>query len=428
MPASTLEASKARLKKAVHRSSATSKDGLLERLFTFAFKGLVYPQIWEDPDVDMQALELKPHSRMVTISSGGCNVMSYLTADPAEITAVDLNRAHVALGRLKLAAAQHLPNYDSFYRFFGEADEKGNIAAYERFLKRNLDEESRAYWEGRDLTGWGRKRITLFSRDLYHHGLLGYCIGAGHFIAKLYGIDPKHFVRARTLDEQRSYFDTALAPLFDKRLVRWATSKKMSLYGLGIPPAQYEALVSASPTGSMSDVLKQRLQKLACDFKLSDNYFAWQAFNRGYAPNAGGLASAPVASGTGEAGPLPPYLRREHFETIRDRADRVTVINRSFTEHLEGQDEDSLDAYVLLDAQDWMTDDQLNALWSEITRTARPGARVIFRTAAEPTLLPGRVADDILDRWTYEEARSLELGRQDRSSIYGGFHLYVYNG
>ena len=40
-----------------------------------------------------------------------------------------------------------------------------------------------------------------------------------------------------------------------------------------------------------------------------------------------------------------------------------------------------------------MNDAQLNALWREITRTARPGARVIFRTAAEPSLLPGRVDD-----------------------------------
>lgn len=421
MPVSTLEASKARLKKAVHRSSATSREGFLERMFTFAFKGLVYPQIWEDPDVDLEALQLKPDSRMVTIASGGCNVMSYLTAGPAAITAVDLNRAHVALGRLKLAAAQHLPNHDSFYRFFGEADEKANIAAYERFLRDKLDDDTRSYWEGRGISGLGRRRITLFSRDLYHHGLLGYFIGVGHFVARLYGIDPKHFVRARTLDEQRSYFESALAPLFDKRLVRWATSKKMSLYGLGIPPAQYEALVSASPTGDMSDVLKQRLQKLACDFSLSDNYFAWQAFNRGYAPQGG-------QESTGASGPLPPYLKREHFDAIRERAARVQVVNRSFTEHLEGETPGSLDAYVLLDAQDWMTDEQLNGLWSEITRTARPGARVIFRTAAEPTLLPGRVHDAILDRWTYEADKSLELGRRDRSSIYGGFHLYVFNG
>lgn len=420
MAQSTLTASKKRLDNAVHRSGATSREGILERLFTFAFKGLVYPQIWEDPDVDMKALRLTPQCRMIAIASGGCNVMSYLTANPAEITAVDLNRAHVALGRLKLAAARHFPNYETFYRFFGEADEKANVAAYNRFLKDNLDPETIAYWEGRDLANWGRRRISLFSRDLYHHGLLGYCIGAGHLIARLYGINPKHMVKARSLEEQRTFFDTALAPLFDKRLVRWATSKKMSLYGLGIPPAQYDALVSANADGDMSAVLRDRLEKLACDFSMKDNYFAWQAFGRGYAPQAG--------EPTGKSGPLPPYLKRAHFEEIRARANRVRVLNRNFTEHLQSVSGDSLDAYVLLDAQDWMTDFQLNSLWAEITRTARPGARVIFRTAAEPTLLPGRVADDILDQWRYEEGESLELGRQDRSSIYGGFHLYVFNG
>ncbi|WP_418067951.1 DUF3419 family protein [Roseibium salinum] len=284
----TLTASKKRLGNAVHRSEATSRDGILERLFTFVFKGLVYPQIWEDPDVDMKALRLTPDSRMITIASGGCNVMSYLTANPAEITAVDLNRAHVALGRLKLAAARYFPNYETFYRFFGEADEKANVAAYHRFLKDNLDAETLAYWEGRDLANWGRKRISLFSRDLYHHGLLGYFIGIGHLVARLYGIDPRHMVKSKSLEEQRTFFDTALAPLFDKRLVRWATSKKMSLYGLGIPPAQYDALVSANANGDMSAVLRQRLEKLACDFSIRDNYFAWQAFGRGYAPDAGG--------------------------------------------------------------------------------------------------------------------------------------------
>ena len=43
-----------------------------------------------------------------------------------------------------------------------------------------------------------------------------------------------------------------------------------------------------------------------------------------------------------------------------------------------------------------MTDEQLGALWSEIVRTAKPGARVIFRTAGEETILPGRVPDAIL--------------------------------
>ena len=92
------------LRAAVHRSRPLSRAGVLERLFTAAFRRLVYPQIWEDPVVDLEALRLGPGDRVATIASGGCNALSYLTADPAEIVAVDLNGAHVALGRLKLCA------------------------------------------------------------------------------------------------------------------------------------------------------------------------------------------------------------------------------------------------------------------------------------------------------------------------------------
>ena len=64
------------LSHAVHRFNPGSWAGVRERIFTFAFKGLVYPQIWEDPDVDLKALEIKPGERIVTIASGGCNVLS----------------------------------------------------------------------------------------------------------------------------------------------------------------------------------------------------------------------------------------------------------------------------------------------------------------------------------------------------------------
>ena len=80
---------------------------------------------------------------------------------------------------------------------------------------------------------------------------------------------------------------------------------------------------------------------------------------------------------------------------------------------------------MLLDAQDWMNGAQLNALWSQIDRTATPGARLIFRTAGEPTILPGRVSDAILNNWQYRREQSEALCRRDRSAIYGGFHLYV---
>ena len=164
----------------------------------------------------------------------------------------------------------------------------------------------------------------------------------------------------------------------------------------------------------MRVVLRERLERLVCGFPLKENYFAWQAFARAYAP--------------GTDGPLPPYLKRENFAALQAGAARVEVLNASFTDYLRCQGDGSADCYVLLDAQDWMTDAQLNDLWIEITRTARPGARAIFRTAAAPSLLPGRVDDAILARWDYRAEASREFSARDRSSIYGGFHLYVFRG
>ena len=208
--------------------------------------------------------------------------------------------------------------------------------------------------------------------------------------------------------EQRRFFDQTLAPLFSKRLVRWAVSRRIALYGLGIPPAQYGLL---APGADMATVLRERTERLTCGFKLSENYFAWQAFGRSYQGNA--------------AGALPPYLAREHFDAVQSRAGRVEVRKQSFTDHLSKRPAQSVDRYVLLDAQDWMTDVQLNALWTQITRTARPGARVIFRTAGVPSILPCRIAPELLDRWCYEAEPSRAWTLRDRSAIYGGFHLYV---
>jgi S-adenosylmethionine-diacylglycerol 3-amino-3-carboxypropyl transferase len=396
-----------RLDTAVHQSKALSKAGALERLFTFAFRGLVYPQIWEDPVVDMAALQIKPDDHIVAIASGSCNILSYLSADPAKISGVDLNGAHIALGRLKICALQNLPDYRSFHAFFGQADAKANLDAYDTHVRPNLDTISAGYWNAR--RAYGRRRIEAFTRNFYHYGLLGKFIGSGHLLGRLYGCKPEAVLAARSLSEQREIFDTKIAPIFDKGFSRWLARQPASLFGLGIPPSQYRKLSGDLP-GGIAAVLRQRLERLACDFDIKDNYFAWQAFGRRY--------------DTASDASLPPYLQAKNYEAVRARVDRVSIRQQSMTEFLGDQPAGSVDCVVLLDAQDWMSDQDLTDLWSEITRSARPGARVIFRTAADERLLPGRLPADILGRWTYDEARSRELGAQDRSSIYGAFHLY----
>src|SRR5690606_36265872 len=122
-------------------------------------------------------------------------------------------------------------------------------------------------------------------------------------------------------------------------LLRWLTARKSSLFGLGIPPAQYDSLVTAGD-GTMADVLAARLEKLACHFPLRDNYFAWQAFARRYPK-------------PGEA-KLPAYLEKANYETIRANAGRVTVHHANLVELLRRKQAGEVDRYVLLDAQDWM--------------------------------------------------------------------------
>jgi len=65
--------------KAVYQNRPLSKAGLSERLFALLFSGLVYPQIWEDPEVDMEAMQLGQGHRVVT-SAGSVSATTYPAA------------------------------------------------------------------------------------------------------------------------------------------------------------------------------------------------------------------------------------------------------------------------------------------------------------------------------------------------------------
>ena len=397
-----------KLKDALLQHAALSPAGMSERLFGLLFSGLVYAQIWEDPEVDMQAMDLSEGHRLVTIGSGGCNMLAYLGRRPASIDVVDLNPNHVALNRLKLAAFRHLPDHASVRRLLGDQMVATNVSLYDRHIAPNLDAATRRYWETRGISG--RRRISVFNRNIYRTGLLGRFIAIGHLIARSHGVRLEELAETRSLREQRMFFDSRIAPLFDKPLIRWLTRRKSSLFGLGIPPQQYDELASLADDGTIAPVLRHRLEKLCCHFLLRDNYFAWQAFMRRY-PKP-------------EEGVLPTYLQEAHYPAIRESVGNVTVHHANFTELLAKKPAGSVDRYVLLDAQDWMNERQLNELWTEITRTAADGARVIFRTAAEESILTGKLAPALLDQWHYQVERSQSLNGQDRSAIYGGFHIY----
>jgi S-adenosylmethionine-diacylglycerol 3-amino-3-carboxypropyl transferase len=390
---------------AVRNSRGEGEATVWDRLFAFWFRRLVYTQIWEDPVADLAALQLPLGSTIVTISSGGCNALSYLTARPAQVYAVDLNEAHLSLLKLKLAGIRALSGYADFWQFFGEAASPSNAGLYRDRLRPLLDAEARAYWDKRNI--FGRPRHAFFTDGFYRHGMLGRFIGLAHLLAKVAGIDLSALLNGKPDSRQRIEALNRLDRMFHSPLARLITGTPALLFSLGIPPQQRALLGGDAP---LNEVLHQRLLRLINGHPNETNYFAWQALHRAY-PGPGDRC-------------LPPYLQACQFERMRNGAGLIIPVHANLRRFLESLPAREVDAVILLDSQDWMVPEEMRALWNAIDRTGSDNVRVIFRTAGVESPLESAELASLRQIWHRDEERSAVGFAQDRSGIYGGFHCY----
>jgi S-adenosylmethionine-diacylglycerol 3-amino-3-carboxypropyl transferase len=391
---------------AVRNSRTREEASIWDRIFAFWFRRLVYTQIWEDPEADLAALQLPLGSTIVTISSGGCNALSYLTAQPAQVYAVDLNEAHLSLLKLKLAGIRAFSKYSDFWQFFGEAASPANASLYRDRLRALLDSQARAYWDKRNSVG--RPRYAYFTNGFYRHGVLGRFIGLAHFVAKLAGIDLNVLLTGDVDAPERIEALDRLHRLFHSPLARLMTRTPALLFSLGIPPQQRALLGAGAP---LNEVLYERLLRLINGHPNETNYFAWQALHRSY-PGPGDRC-------------LPPYLQRRQFARMRNDAGLIIPVHGNLRQFLKGLPAREVDAVVLLDSQDWMAPEEIRALWDAIDRAGSDSVRIIFRTAGVDSPLESKELAPLREIWWRDEERS-DIGFQlDRSGIYGGFHCYV---
>jgi len=403
------------LRRGVEQTGVSKKQSVLQKLFAVWFDAFVYNQIWEDPRVDLQALKLDERARVLTISSGGCNALNYLLENPESVTAVDLNRHHIYLLNLKIAALKFLPAYDEFFAFFGYGKSARTIENYEKFIAPQLDEETRRFWESNSLVGklTNGRRINFFKKGgLYEHSRNGYFLRFFHKFARLVGSRPEEVLKAKTPEEQAELYEKYIAPFFDSFVIKAIGKMPVTMFGLGIPPQQYDELKKDLETdANLIDVYKERTKRLAVDYPIYENYFAWQAFARKY--------------DTENRQAVPEYLKAENYSTLKQNAAKIRTKIGSITEELKNQPVGTFNRFVFLDAQDWMDAAMMTELWSAIAERAEPGARIIFRTAGAASPIETNLPADLRKRFVYEEDLSKELFKQDRASIYGGFHLYT---
>ncbi len=136
------------------------------------FQLIRYANCWEDADLLIQALEIKPTDRVLSIASAGDNSFSLLCANPEEVVAVDVNPIQLHLCELKKAAFELL-THSEFLALLGFSESNERLTLFEK-IKNALPETSRTWWEankeivaqGIILQGKFEKYFAFFRRRL----------------------------------------------------------------------------------------------------------------------------------------------------------------------------------------------------------------------------------------------------------------------
>lgn len=362
---------------------------------------LVYNTCWEDPRCDRQLLALDAKSRVVMITSAGCNALDYALDKPAEINCIDMNPRQNALLSLKTAAIQK-GSAEDLFKMFGEGVHPDASNFYHNSLRSSMPDYAQDYWD---------KNISFFNgkgvrQSFYWHGTSGLFAWAFmRFLKsqkKNYQLATQLF-EAKTLEEQRGFYQE-LEPKLLNNFVKWAMSQQITMTMLGVPDSQKQLL---KPDTEGVGFFEKCLRQVFMDLPVSDNYF-WQLYFYG-------KYTAVCA---------PNYLKAENFETLKNQIPVIKPHNTTITNFLK-ENPAAYSHYVLLDHQDWLATNDRPALaeeWRAILDNSQQGTRILLRSAAyEVDFFP----DFVHDRVVFEKEKTAVVHRQDRVGTYGSVYLGI---
>jgi len=376
---------------------------LNNRLFSHIFRHyIVYNTCWEDPKIDRQLMQLN-NVRLLTITSGGCNALEYLLDNPEVVYAIDANPCQNALLELKIALFKN-GNWDTLFDFFGKGGVPLSVPIYHGILREHLSNTAKAYWD---------KNITFFdpgdSRpSFYFYGTSG--IVAWNLLRYLKFRDMQGMVSkllaSETLEEQ-AYWYGELEPRLWGSLLKWITNRRFLMTLLGVPSAQRKMIEYESKKAKTNEFIRQALSKIFTTTLMRHNYF-WRVYLTG--------------SYTEES--CPEYLKKENFETIRNRLDRLHIHTATISDFLE-QHPVRFTHFNLLDHMDWLCENQPEELDREIgyiQKRSIDESTLLFRSAGKQnTFLPLHIRN----RLHFVENNIEAWHNRSRVGTYGSTHLAI---
>ena len=358
---------------------------------------LIYNTCWEDPRADRELMRLDERSRIVMITSAGCNALDYLLDGTAGIDCVDLNPRQNALLELKLALIAHA-DFEDLFALFGEGASPRAAQIYAR-VREHLPEAASAFWD-RHLH-WFDPRSR--GGSFYYHGTSGVVAWTLRGALKL--LQPGlrklllDLMEARSLEEQSALY-AKIEPRFWNPLTAWIVSQPAVMAMLGVPRPQIDLIRTQYP-GGLTAFMRDRLRHMATQVPMSDNYF-WRVY----------------LSGRYTRDCCPNYLREENFAILRERVQRVRTHTSSFADFLHAHP-GRYSHFVLLDHQDWLAAYNPAALaeeWRLILANSERGGRVLMRSAGTVIDFVPEFALRCLRRFESDSAR---LHAVDRVGTYG---------
>ncbi|HHC75099.1 MAG TPA: DUF3419 family protein [Thiothrix sp.] len=374
-----------------------TQDAIFKRVHN---SRLIYNACWEDPRIDRELLNIDQKSKIVVISSAGCNVLDYLLDHPASIDAIDVNPRQNALLALKIALIQHRP-FDDLFAMFAEGKHADYKAVYAD-VRPHLPTYAQSFWD---------KKIGYFSPRSWRKSFYFYSTsGDVAWFFTLFMRSQKsmwaHIQRlldAKTLEEQREIYDE-IEPQIWSKLVSWIVKRPMMTTLLGVPRPQVQLITQEYETG-MLGFLRHSFRHLFTEVPIHDNYF-WRAYITGsYTETC-----------------CPNYLKKPHFATLQENVSRVTHHTKTISEFLQ-QNPDKYTHFILLDHQDWLAWHMPEALqeeWDLILANSQAGTKILLRSAA-PTLdfVPANVQDAL----HFSPEITEPIHQTDRVGTYSSLHL-----
>lgn len=349
-----------------------------------SFDHLRYAQLWEDADVLTEGLGDQAGGTLVSICSAGDNALAMLTLDPARVVVVDLSPAQIACLRLRMGAFRAL-DHAEFLELMGARPSQNRKALLARATA-DLDPETRAFW-------------AALSDEVAAHGAGG--VGKFERYFRIFRTRLLPFVHSRrTLDDTFISRPRPEREVFlDRRFnnLRWRLLVKLFFSRFVMGRMGRDKAFFDHVEGSPAQHVARRIRHAGVDLDPAQNpYLHW------------------ILKGTHGAA-LPMTWRAAHYQTIRDRLDRIEIRPGSLEAFVSTGER--ADGYNLSDIFEYMPPQVFAQVYGSILDAAAPGARLVYWNMMAPRRVPPEYAHRVRTLTGTED----RLKAQDKAFFYSDF-------